>query len=349
MKICESLSSRWYIDPLILELERKRIFLPAWWLLGPVHAVQNIGDYFSDTVCGWPVFVVRSDDGELRGFRNVCRHRGSILLENGVGNVKSIRCPYHGWQYSCSGALMNAPKFGADLKEYADDLNLYPIDVHVWNSLVFVRLDTQCEETFDEWIGEVANYCAEFPPPSELDYFGEFTVQAQTNWKTYCDNTVEGYHLNLVHRRLAIAIAGADVELRSLNNGRSVAFVIDHKEGSDGAKQRGQKGLWIYHFPGLQIVLGDRVFKAERVEAEATSGVRSRNWAWYGTDMSESEKEDAFQWAESIVNEDFDICSKVFQNMLSGNYHAGPLSPVMECHVARFQEIVRELVGDVSD
>ena len=344
MRVQESLSSRWYVDPAVYEEEKKRIFSSAWWLLGPSFLVESISQYMSDVVSGWPVFVIRGEDGALRGFRNVCRHRGSTLLEEGCGLVNSLRCPYHGWLYDTKGNFLKAPKFGIELENFEENLNLYPIDVHVWNELVFVKIEPNAGVDFDSWLGEIAGYCSEFPSPSNLDYHDEFTIDAETNWKTYCDNTVEGYHLNLVHLRLAKSIAGANVELRSFNEGRSVAFVIDHKEGTDGAEQRGQKGFWVYHFPGFQMVLGEKVFKAERVEALAVNRTCSKNWAWYGKEMSMNEKEDAFQWSKTIVKEDFGICTRVFQNMMSGNYTTGPLSPEMEKHVARFQEIVRHCI-----
>ena len=342
----KALDSIWYVDPSIYQKEKERIFWPNWWLMGPVDLVLESGNYMCDTICGWPVFVLRSGDDQLRAFLNVCRHRGANLLPEGNGcNVNSLRCPYHGWLYDDRGKFVGAPRFGENLDEIADDLTLQQVDVHVWNSLVFVNLARDQRVDFDEWLGEVAQLSENSPGPSDLDYHGEFTVEGELNWKAYCDNTVEGYHLNLVHPRLGKALAGGEVNLFSVNDGYSVVFDITHGKGGGAKEVRGEKGLWVYHFPGLQLVLGDKIFKAERVESEHPNHVRSRNWAWY-SDLDDKARQDAFRWGQQIVEEDFGVCKQVTKNMRAGVYQPGPLSPLMENHVARFQQIVREIVLD---
>ena len=342
--ITEAFAADWYVDPAIYRKERERIFEPAWWLLGPLHSLENSGDYISDTVCGWPVFAIHSADGRLRAFLNVCHHRGATVLAEGTGTTNTIRCPYHGWLYGDQGQLLKAPKFGAELNE-CGELGLRRIDLHVWNDLVFVKINPELGVDFNEWIGEVDKLCQSFSVPADLDYRGEFTVSGKLNWKTYCDNTVEGYHLNLIHPRLGKSLAAGGVELFAVNDGRSVVFDVTYGTGGGGESLRGRKGMWIYHFPGLQLVLGSNIFKAERFEPQDQATVSSRNWAWY-SDLSESEREDSFQWAKQIVEEDFRICSQVTRNMQSGAYLPGPLSPKMESHVVRFQQIVRDALSD---
>ena len=105
--------------------------------------------------------------------------------------------------------------------------------------------------------------------------------------------------------------------------------------------------MWIYHFPGLQLVLGEKVFKAERVESESSNHVRSKNWAWY-SGLNAEEKEDAFQWGETDRGRGFWNLRSGNANMRAGSYVPGPLSPVMENHVARFQEIIRDLLNNCT-
>lgn len=342
----QGLDASWYVDPSVYSKERERIFRPNWWLMGPVSEVANPGDYFCDRICGWPLFVLRGSDGKLRAFLNVCRHRGASLLPQGAGHrVETIRCPYHGWLYDEFGALLSAPRFGEGLDNELDKIALSQIDVHVWNGLVFVRFSADQGLEFEDWLGEAATLVETFPGPDELDYHGEFSVVGELNWKTYCDNTVEGYHLNQIHPRLGKALAGGDVSLYSVNDGRSVVFDISHASSSDASATRGEKGLWIYHFPGFQLVLGDRIFKAERLDSEHPNHVRSRNWAWYG-ELDIEARKDAFEWGKQIVKEDFGICADVTRNMRAGVFEPGPLSPQMENHVAKFQQMIRDLLLD---
>ncbi len=343
-----SLASEWYICPEIYERERNRIFKPAWWLLGPARGLSSSGDYICDRISGWPVFAIRSSAGTIRAYLNVCRHRGASLLPEGLGTVSAVRCPYHGWLYDHQGRLLSAPKFGGNLNDSGQEIRLREIQAEVWNDLVFVRISEDKGGSLLDWLGDIANAVDQFACPSELEYRGEFTVTGELNWKTYCDNTVEGYHLNLIHPRLGRALAGGKVKLYSANSGRSVVFDVTHGGGGGGRNLRGQKGMWIYHFPGLQLVLGEKVFKAERVESENPNHVRSKNWAWYCSSLNDEERHDSFEWARQIVQEDFGICAQVTKNMRAGVYDPGPLSPKMEPHVVRFQQIIRECLEPLS-
>src|SRR5215216_5953640 len=88
-----------YLEPEIVRLEQQAIFERTWQLAGHVSDLREPGSYMTADVVDQPVLVVRDDDGEIRAFRNVCRHRGSRLL-NGSGSCgKAIRCLYHGWTY----------------------------------------------------------------------------------------------------------------------------------------------------------------------------------------------------------------------------------------------------------
>ncbi len=345
MKNSLNLPSKWYVCPKIYERERERIFKPAWWLLGPTFELAQIGDYICDRVSGWPVFAIRSSDGGIRAFLNVCRHRGASLLQDGTGSVSALRCPYHGWLYDYQGKLLNAPFFEEDLLDIGEPIRLQEVAVQIWNDLVFVKVGEDASEDFFSWLGEINDLVRPFATPADLEFEGEFTVTGELNWKSYCDNTVESYHLNLIHPRLGQSLAGGKVELHSYNDGRSVVFDVTYGKGGGGQDLRGRKGVWIYHFPGFQLVLGEKVFKAERVESENSNFVRSKNWAWYSSTLDKQQRHDSLQWAKQIVQEDFGICAQVTRNMRAGVYEPGPLSPQKEQHVARFQGIIQECLS----
>ena len=342
-----SLPADYYVDPQVFAKERRYIFSRAWWLLGPERQVSEPDQYIADTICGWPVFVIRTKSGQLKGYHNVCRHRGSPLLEAGTGCQDELRCPYHGWLYDSDGRLLKAPRFGASAELVPENLSLFPIRVECWNGLVFVAVDESIP-TLREWLGAGYSLCEPYPTTSELDFFGEFTIDGDANWKSYCDNTGEGYHLNLVHPRLGESLRGGNVEIKPYDDGKLVAFHVAYSTSSHGGQLRGAHGLWFYRFPGFQIVAGKTGFKAERVEPIGAGKFRSRNWAWYGG-LSETERKDAFDWSAQIVREDLGICERVQKNFEAGVYQCGPLSPNQESNTARFQALVREALSAADD
>ena len=101
----------WYRDPRVLEAEERRLFRRSWQYVGPLECLRRPGDYVTGRVSRVPVLVVRGGDGVLRGFLNVCRHRGS-LVASADGNAPRLRCPYHAWTYNLDGTLRSAPQCG---------------------------------------------------------------------------------------------------------------------------------------------------------------------------------------------------------------------------------------------
>jgi choline monooxygenase len=88
-----NLDPRLYATPQTFIDERERVFSKTWQLVGPASEVGEPGSYAAIEIAGLKVFVLRGRDGTLRGFRNVCRHRGARLLEEGTGRCGPIRCP----------------------------------------------------------------------------------------------------------------------------------------------------------------------------------------------------------------------------------------------------------------
>ena len=98
-----------YVDPAALAREQEAIFARSWQLAGHVADVAEPGRFLTAQVGAESVLVVRGEDGELRAFRNVCRHRAARLREGRGDCGKAIRCPYHGWTYRTDGSLIGVP------------------------------------------------------------------------------------------------------------------------------------------------------------------------------------------------------------------------------------------------
>ena len=131
IECAQTLASRFYTDPAILEIEKPRIFQRTWQLVGTLGqscgeangVKQTISDpesYFTAEVAGEPIIVVRDKQGELRAFSNVCRHRaGPIALGSGCKNV--LRCQYHGWTYTLDGKLIGTPDVeGVEMRTFGE-------------------------------------------------------------------------------------------------------------------------------------------------------------------------------------------------------------------------------------
>src|SRR5436309_8056449 len=115
--LAETLLPEAYTSEAFLALERERVFGPTWVAVGCSAALREAGDVLVTDVAGRSIFVVRKQDGALRAFYNVCRHRGTRLLATDECHVKRfIRCPYHSWAYDRDGRCVGTPLFtGSDI------------------------------------------------------------------------------------------------------------------------------------------------------------------------------------------------------------------------------------------
>src|SRR4051794_9426821 len=136
-----------YINPAVWELERRTIFRQQWFAAGFASDIPDIGDFMPVTTAGWELLFVRGKDGRVRGFHNVCRHRGTkLVLKPGNGPV--IRCGWHCWTYELDGALKGTPIIGGQRINSADgidtaELGLVPVQTEEWLDILFVRIDAE--------------------------------------------------------------------------------------------------------------------------------------------------------------------------------------------------------------
>ncbi|MBS0389512.1 MAG: Rieske (2Fe-2S) protein, partial [Proteobacteria bacterium] len=98
-----------YSHPEMTRLEIQRILLPSWQIVTHVSALKKSGDFATLDLGPESVFVIRDRDGVIRGFHNVCRHRGARLVDGQGTCPTSVTCPYHGWSYRHDGSLMGMP------------------------------------------------------------------------------------------------------------------------------------------------------------------------------------------------------------------------------------------------
>jgi phenylpropionate dioxygenase-like ring-hydroxylating dioxygenase large terminal subunit len=189
-----------YYDPEWYERERRELFGRTWNFVGHVSELAAAGDFLTAFVGTDPVVVVRASDGELRGFVNVCRHRGMVIA-CGRGNCgESLRCPYHGWEWSFEGALDRVPQRKTQFPDIEPDrLGLLPVAVATWAGFVFVHPDPAAAPTFRDWLGDLPDHCGDYPW-DDLVEFGRTVVPLRCNWKLYIENHVDWLHLWYLHQ-----------------------------------------------------------------------------------------------------------------------------------------------------
>jgi len=193
-----------YTSAEIFELDREKIFYRDWFYLGRTDGLEEAGDYRVVDVAGESIVVVRGKDGDLRGFYNVCRHRGSQLCELGSGRLRgAIKCPYHAWAYSFDGRLIGTPMVAADEVDRAS-LGLWPVEVDVWAGFLFVSFADDPDPLRD---GLAAQYESPLPferfgPLGELRVAHHTVTDVAANWKILVENYNECLHCPTVHPEL---------------------------------------------------------------------------------------------------------------------------------------------------
>ena len=103
------LPGRAYHDPAIHDFERNEWFRRDWIVVGREEDAPSAGTYFTAEVDDEPLLIARGRDGELRAFFNVCRHRGTAVVEEPCGSAVRFQCPYHAWIYDLEGNLVGTP------------------------------------------------------------------------------------------------------------------------------------------------------------------------------------------------------------------------------------------------
>ncbi len=194
-----SLHTDSYRDPAFLDIEQQQIFHKSWQFLCHEEKLRKPGSYVAAYVQGQSVFACRGNDGELRSFYNVCKHRGHELVQ-GSGQTKAIACPYHAWVFGLDGHLSSARRSELIENFDVDDNCLDAVRVEIFCHLVFINLDPDARplaKQSESLASEVMGYA---PDLANLTHAHTLTYQIKANWKAVVDNFLECYHCPVAHR-----------------------------------------------------------------------------------------------------------------------------------------------------
>jgi phenylpropionate dioxygenase-like ring-hydroxylating dioxygenase large terminal subunit len=157
----------------------------------PSVALTGSGDYVARMAAGTPLLVVRGEDGEVRAFRNACRHRG-MRLADGAGSARAFVCGYHGWAYRLDGRLQYVPHGhgfpGVDKSCHG----LVPVTaVEEKHGFVWVTQDPPVSRGALDGMVDVLG--------SDQRIFASGENTDDVNWKLSMEANMEGYHIKFTH------------------------------------------------------------------------------------------------------------------------------------------------------
>jgi Rieske 2Fe-2S family protein len=194
------LPGRAYHDDAIHAFELERFFGHDWVVVGRAEDAPDPGTYFLAELADEPLIVVRGRDGVLRGFYNVCRHRGTAVVEEPCGKAVRFQCPYHAWIYDLDGSLIRA-KHTDDLEDFSfAEYGLATVRTAVWQGFVFVNLDASAPD-LAAWLGDLPGHLDRFDFAA-LRVAHTQVYEVEANWKFIAENYSECYHCPGIHPQL---------------------------------------------------------------------------------------------------------------------------------------------------
>ncbi len=335
----ETIPSSWYTQSDFMQLDHEAIFLRTWQYVGHLSQIVNSGDYILATVAENPLILIRGNDGKLRAFYNVCRHRGGPLATRN-GHCKVMQCQYHGWTYLLDGSLRGVPEF--DRVELFDkkDYGLIPVALATWQNLLFVNLGRDplpIEHIFSGIVERIS--------PGNLltkRFVKRVTYDLDCNWKVYVDNYLEGYHLPYVHPELCnlLDYQKYSTETHSWHSLQYSPF--SGEESPYGAAN----GDAYYYFVWPNFMMNILPGRLQTNLVLPLSQMKTRVIFDYFYDETESPQaqkiiQDDIEYSDKVQREDIEICEHVQKGLASQAYDKGRFSVKCEQGVYHFQKLLK--------
>lgn len=325
-----TIPAKWYIDPQIIDLERRTVFTRSWQMVGRADQVRQPGQYITHDLAGEPILVVRGSDRVLRGFFNVCRHHAAAVVTECEGRANNLRCPYHGWTYTLEGELKGTPDFAGVCHFDRAANGLVQVETAVWENWVFVKLERDGSSLAD-FLGAHLIEQMRRLNLEKLHWIERRHYTLECNWKVFVDNYLDGgYHVPHLHKGLDSVL---DYSQYTIENGerfclQSSPVVAAGAEAQTGEVRGGERALYYWIYPNFMINWYEGVMDTNLV---CPRGVDRTEviFDFYFADISEQAREHnlaSINIGERIQSEDVAICRSVQRGLSSRGYVAGRLS-----------------------
>jgi phenylpropionate dioxygenase-like ring-hydroxylating dioxygenase large terminal subunit len=350
-----------YFDPEFFEAEKRALLRAAPQVVCHQGEIAQPGEWRSLEYLGDSVIVMRGDDGEVRAFSNVCRHRGSRLVDGTGGCAKVLTCPYHAWSYARDGRLVGVPHRHEYPGLQPEELGLVPVSLEKWRGFLFVALEPgapSVAEMMAPYEAEIAPYRFE-----ELHAIGRVTLRPRPlNWKTIADNYSDHLHIPVGHPGLT-RLFGRNYRIEAQDHVDRMEGDLVEKPSANLAERAYQQLLpsvdhlppthrrkWLYYklFPNVAFdIYPDQVDFMQFLPVSATETViREISYA-LPDERREMKAARYLNWRinRRVNAEDTELITRVQLGMQSPSYVAGPLGTSEVC-LRSFASKLRKLIPE---
>jgi phenylpropionate dioxygenase-like ring-hydroxylating dioxygenase large terminal subunit len=350
-----------YFDLEFFEAEKKAFLRAAPQIVCHVSEIQQPGDWRTLEYLGESIVVIRGDDGEARAFSNVCRHRGSRLVDGTAGCAKVLTCPYHAWSYARDGRLVGVPHRHEYPGLQTDQLGLVPVALENWRGFLFVTLEPGAPSVAEM----MAPYEAEVEPYRFEDLRALSPVKLRPralNWKTLCDNYSDHLHIPVGHPGLT-RLFGRNYRIEAQPYVDRMEGDLIEKESANPSERVYQRLLptaehlpvshqrkWLYYklFPNVAFdIYPDQVDFMQFMPVSATETVLREVSYALPDDRREMRAVRYLNWRinRMVNSEDTELVTRVQLGMQSPTYEAGPLGTSEVC-LRSFAKKLRRLIPE---
>jgi len=335
-----SLDARYYTDPSIFKAEQHGLLARTWQYAGHASQVSSPGDYFTFSIAGENLFCVRTKDGDIKAYYNVCQHRAHQLVK-GSGNLTLLVCPYHAWTYEFTGELRSGPNIKSVPGFDISSICLTDIRIENFCGFLFANLDPLAKP-MDDWFPNVRAELRQYVPHIEqLKPIEWLEIPEQCNWKVSVENYSECYHCQLNHPTFANGIVKAstyDIQPQGYclrhttecQNLEQMSYPID-PDANEFAAHYSSWFLW--PMMSFQVYPGNvlNTYHWRAIDHEHVVLWRG----WYSVDGSDAEllHNLAMQDRQTTVEEDIHLVESVQKGLSSRGYTPGPLVLDPKCGV----------------
>ena len=361
-----TLPQKYFVSPEVFVEEQEKIFSRQWLLAGHQSQIAKAGDYFVAEVAGESLIIVRGPAAEstIRGFYNVCRHRGTRVCEDAGGHASAFQCPYHAWTYALDGRLIGAPHMDEVPEFEKTKYSLRPVNLAIWEGFIFVNLAKKpmpLEEWFAPLVGKFSHWnLPRLRSVKRVDY------DVKANWKLMFENYSECYHCPGVHPMLSKVSPYDSAEndltdgpflggFMKINKGKSLtmsgnacALRLDHEQEHEQEQEQEHDEQVFYYsvFPNMLLSIHPEYVMVHQLWPQAPDRTLIVcDWFFHAkaSERDDFNPEDAIEFWDVTNKQDWHVCELSQRGIASKAYEPGPYSSRESIPAAWDREYLRRM------